>query len=671
MMEVPSTFEDGFSWTSLFGCLFIAMLMVPGAMYMQLLAGVGVGPAAQWVTVILFIEVARRAHKSLKRAEIFVLFYMAGALTAQTQQFGNLLYNQFFAQSQAAIGAGIIDTLPHWYAPKDPSVLAQRNFFMWEWAPAVGILMFQTILGRFNSSMLSYGLFRVASDMEKLPFPMAPIGAQGILALSEQQSEESGKATDEETAGNWRWRVFSIGGALGLAFGALYLALPTVSSAFLGKPITIFPIPFVDWTDKTSSFLPAVATGLSLNLGQLIVGMVLPFFAMVGSFIGLMITVIANPILYGQWLPELGLDMLPSWNASNPDTIKTLYSNNIDFYFSFTLGVTIIVGIIGVTQLIRGLYGVSKHRKDKERAEIQAGEQVVSITEELDKRKTRGDISPTIIIAGYTATSMAYILLSGYLINWHPTVMIVLVFFAFLYTPLISYVTARLEGMAGQVIAIPMVREAAFILSGYRGGVDIWFLPVPFADYGRATVLWRQAELTGTRFWSIWKAEIFLIPIVLLAAIFFSQLIWGLAPVPGPQYPYAEMIWELNASMSCVVFSSTLGGYSVFEEAFSPKLLGIGMVFGSIVFSFMWIFKIPAMLIYGIIKGVNQTLPHVVLPQFIGALIGRYYFKRKMGLKWQQYIPVVAAGFSCGMGLITVFSIGITFLAKSVINLPF
>ena len=31
LMEVPSTFTEGFSWTSLVGALFIALLMVPGA----------------------------------------------------------------------------------------------------------------------------------------------------------------------------------------------------------------------------------------------------------------------------------------------------------------------------------------------------------------------------------------------------------------------------------------------------------------------------------------------------------------------------------------------------------------------------------------------------------------------------------------------------------------
>ena len=80
VMEVPATFEDGFNWTSLLGAIFVALLMVPGAIYMGLLAGVdSIGSASQWVTVILFIEVAKRAQKTLKRAEIFVLFFMAGS----------------------------------------------------------------------------------------------------------------------------------------------------------------------------------------------------------------------------------------------------------------------------------------------------------------------------------------------------------------------------------------------------------------------------------------------------------------------------------------------------------------------------------------------------------------------------------------------------------------
>ena len=66
LLQPPGSYEDGFSWAAFLGALFVALLMVPGSIYMTLIAGMSVGPAAQWVTVILFIEVARRANKHLR-----------------------------------------------------------------------------------------------------------------------------------------------------------------------------------------------------------------------------------------------------------------------------------------------------------------------------------------------------------------------------------------------------------------------------------------------------------------------------------------------------------------------------------------------------------------------------------------------------------------------------
>jgi hypothetical protein len=658
LMEVPSTFEDGFSWTALAGAIFVALLMVPGAMYMSLLAGQGVGPAAQWVTVILFIEVARRAHKTLKKPEIFVLYYMAGAVMATP--FSGLLWNQFFVQSQAATGMGVADKLPAWFAPSDPAILDQRSFIDIAWLPAILLASFGMIMGRLNSMVLTYGLFRIASDIEKLPFPMAPIGAQGISALAEQQIEESsrGKAAAAAAADNWRWRVFSIGGILGMVFGALYMALPAISGALLNQPITILPIPFADWTPKTAGAgLSAVATGLSFDMGQLVTGMVLPFFAMLGSFIGLVVMMIANPLLY-----KFGI--LTTWNPSD-STQATLFANQMDFYFSFSIGIALAIAVVGLYQVIRHMRKNARKRKAQQALRLDAeGERV-------GPPPGRGDIKTPVIIGVYSVTSLSYILLSGWLIDWHPGVMVVLIFFAFLYTPLISYVTARLEGLAGQVVEIPMVREAAFILSGYTGGVKVWFIPVPVADYGRQTVFYRQAELTGTRFWSIWKAELILVPIVLASSIFFSQFIWSLAPIPSSQYPFTETMWELQAANQSIMYSATLGGFSKFEQSFNPLYLGVGAGFGLLLFAVMSLLQLPIMLIYGLIRGLNQTLPHVVVPQFIGALLGRYYFERRLGLKWRQYVPVVAAGFACGMGLVTVLGVGMNFLSRSVISIPF
>jgi len=647
LMQVPSSFEDGFNWTAFLGAVFIALVMVPGALYMDLLAGgQNIGMAAQWVTVILFLEVARRAQKHLKRAEIFVLFFMAGS--AMAMPFTGLLWNQFFINSDAATAQGIAEQLPSWFAPSPESgSYAARTFLHLDWLPVIGMVIFGTLFGELASLVLGYGLFRLASDVEKLPFPMAPIGAQGILALAEDIDEKA--AESEENS--WRWRVFSIGGALGLAFGAVYLLIPTVTGALTGAPIQIFPIPFFDSTDKTKDILPAVATGLSFDFGQILFAMVLPFYAVVGSFVALIATFVLNPLL---WKYEI----LHTWRPG--DALQTtMFVNNIDFYFSFGIGVSLAIAIVGLYKV----YGAVRE------ARKQPAARAVDVSSTATP-KGRGDIRPWLIIAVYFFVTMAYILVSGYLIKWDTGVMVILLLLGFVYTPLISYVTARLEGIAGQVVEIPMIREASLILSGYKG-VAVWFLPIPMANYGSMTVFYRQAELTGTKFTSLWKAKIILYPIILIASILFANFIWSLAKVPSAVYPFANKMWELQANNACIMFSSTLGEYSTFEEAFNAWYLGSGTVFGILLFCAMSYLGAPVFFVYGVIRGVGQTLPNVLITQMIGALIGRYYFQKKLGLKWRQYIPVVAAGFMCGQGLITVFGVGITFISKAVIQISY
>lgn len=696
LMVRPSRFDDGFSWASFLGALFVALLMVPGAIYMTLIAGMGsVGPAAQWVTVILFIEVARRAHRQLGRAQLFTLFYLAGAImvTVSEVQGGfhggmHALWSQFFVQSDAAHAAGIAEHVPYWVAPTDPEVLERRSLLQWQWLPALGLVAFTMIVGRLDNMVLGYGLFRLTSDIEKLPFPMAPIQAQGIIALSEEQDEQQ-SSTDPTAAPadaptdagggaptNWRWRVFSIGSVIGLAFGAIYIGLPTVTGALLPEPITIIPMPFIDMTEDVTETLPAVAMAVALDLGMIITGMVLPFWAMVGSFVGLMITVVANPILYGgfpEWLPLLGQfngDILRSWNPGD-NMQQTFYKNNVDFYFSFSIGLGLAIAAMGFWTVGRALARLRRERRAQANTDLagQAERDFHGVPE------GRGDIRWWMILLVYLFVTSLYIGVSTWLLyitdgEIHWPVVLVMLFYAFLYTPVISYITARLEGIAGEVINIPFVREASFILSGYHG-VAVWFLPIPLHNYGSMTVFYRSCELTGTKFWSIWKTEILLTPIVLIGSLAFAHFIWQLGDIPGPQYLYAQEWWEVTAAQQSLVFSSTLGGFTEFEEAFEPTYIYAGLGLGVVTFGiFSWM-GAPVFLVYGIVRGLGQTLPFMVIPQFIGALIGRYYFRRRMGLVWRQYVPVVAAGFSCGIGLVGVLAIGFTFLAKSVFQVPF
>ena len=171
LLEAPKTFEDGMTLSSVLGTLFVALVMVPGALYMELVAGAGIGGAAQWVTILLFVEVAKRANAKLSRAQLFVLFYMAGMIMS-TNVWNTPLFQQFLVRSDAAVSTGVAADIPRWVAPENLSSLP-RTFLSKAWLPFICLMLFREIMGRVSSAILGYGLFRVTSDVENLPFPMA------------------------------------------------------------------------------------------------------------------------------------------------------------------------------------------------------------------------------------------------------------------------------------------------------------------------------------------------------------------------------------------------------------------------------------------------------------------------------------------------------------------
>ena len=639
LLEVPATFDEGLTLASFLGTLFVALVMVPGALYMELVAGAGIGGAAQWVTVLLFVEVAKRANAKLNRAQLFILFYMAG-MVMSTNVWNTPLFTQFLVRSDAAVSTGVANDIPHWVAPPNLDSLP-RTFLAKAWLPFIGLMLFREIMGRLSSAILGYGLFRVTSDVEDLPFPMAPVGAQGIVAIADQVDGSA------RTAGaSVRWRMFCVGCGIGMLFGLVYMALPTITGAFFSRPLQIFQIPFADFTPYTQKFLPATATGYSFDLGNVILGMTLPFWSMVGSFVGLIFTFVMNPILYLA-------GRMPTWNEGDT-TVVTLFANNVDFYFSFQIGISLAIAVFGIWIAFRTM------RKGRENAGARRRAEEVKA-----HAAARGHIPDALVLATYAFACTAYILMCGWLIDWHRGVMVVLLFFAFLYTPLISYVTARLEGLAGQVIEIPFITEISFILSGYTGA-KIWFLPIPKANYGVQVVSYKQAELLGCKFGSVWKAQLLLFPIIILSSLFFSSFIWSLAEIPSAVYPYTEKIWDLTAKNTCLVYSATLGEYSQFSEAlgWGRFLAGFGSA-GAVMGLLGW-FGAPTMLFFGVVRGLGQTAPHTVIPNFLGALIGKFYFERRYKREWRKMIPVVSSGFFVGTGLISILSVGFVFLAKAV-----
>ncbi len=345
LMETPSQFQDGFTVRTILGAFFVGFIMMPGAIYMGLIAGVSLGSAAEWVTIILFSELARRSFSSLRRQEIYVIYYIAGGLAGVIGgtmlaggPFGHLIWSQYLVQSQAAQGFGIAEHIPAWVSPAAGSeALLERTFLHRAWIPPITVLVVSQVLARAEWFSLGYVLFRITSDIEHLPFPLAPVAAQGATALAE---------TDEDHS-SWRWRVFAIGMGIGLLFGSIYVGLPALTGLIASEPIALLPIPWIDLTRSTEAFLPAAPLGIGTDLGLVLLGTVLPFYVVVGSFSAAMLHALGSPILYHA-------GVLTHWRPGM-DTILTNFSNDVDVWLSVYIGAGAAVGIIGIVHAVRSI----------------------------------------------------------------------------------------------------------------------------------------------------------------------------------------------------------------------------------------------------------------------------------------------------------------------------
>jgi hypothetical protein len=129
----------------------------------------------------------------------------------------------------------------------------------------------------------------------------------------------------------------------------------------------------------------------------------------------------------------------------------------------------------------------------------------------------------------------------------------------------------------------------------------------------------------------------------------------------------------LNAFKQAVIYSSTLPGGEggPFFQSFNIiyVLVGLGIALG--LYGALSYFGLPILLVYGVIRGLDQSTPEVILPQFVGAMLGRYYFAKKFGTNWPQYRTVFFAGYSCGVGLIMMLALGLVFMNKSVFQSTF
>ncbi|MHC4593216.1 MAG: OPT family oligopeptide transporter, partial [Planctomycetota bacterium] len=545
----------------------------------------------------------------------------------------------YFVRSDAAVQFEIANQIPFWKAPPPGSeAYIARTLLHHHWWPHLALIALFTIWGRLSFFSLGYALFRLTSDLERLPFPLAPIAAKGVTALAE---------SDEET---WRWRCFSIGSTIGVVFGLIYVAVPTLSGVLLRrKPLYLLPVPFYDFTTKLQDvgWFRAVPLAIGTNLGLIFWGFVLPFWMVVGQFTaGVLGRLVLNPILYR-------LGVLRMWQPGM-DYIETGLANQFDFWLSFTIGTALAIALLGFYTAFKQVIIARRSR-------------TATTVSSLAPPRGRGDVPVPVALLFYVVGTLWVVMLCHWLVPKFP--IWILLAFGFGYTPIMSYVSARLHGLTGHRVGIPYAKEAAFVLSGYKG-VDIWYAPVPMWDVGNGVRHFREIELTGTKFTSIFKAQLVMVPIALVTGLLFWSFLYKISDIPE-DYPFAMRFWPRDATMRAFWMTATTSGNAFFLKSINWRFITAGTTYGIVAFSILRVLGAPTLFLYGTITGLVGD-PAWGFPMLCAALLGRFYMQKIFGReRWGNFTPVLAAGYGAGLGLVSMGAVAIMLIHKAITMVPF
>ena len=638
-------YEWGFSWNTVFAAVFVGFVMMPGSIYMGLITGEAIGGAANWVTILLFIEIAKRSFVKLRPQEIIIMGWIAAGVSTMGP-FTGLIVNQYLVQCPMA--DDIYQYFPTWVVPpRDHEALIGRTFLSRAWLIPILIFAITDLMGVIQRLSLGYTLFRWTSDMERLPFPLAPVDAGAATALAETSSKREG----------WRWRIFSIGTIIGILFGLVYVGVPVLSSMFFTRTVQIIPIPWLDLTPYVGTVLPATPLAISLNLGAVIVGFVLPFWLMVGVFTAAMLmTFVGTPLLY-----KYGI--LYNWNEGM-SYVPTQISNSFDFGISFSIGASLVILFTGLGATMRAL--IRQRRERRKRAE--AGDHSVDALPE-----GRGDIAIWKTLVIWAATQVVFVVMCKLLVPefpwWIPAI------FAFMLSPIQSYINARMVGITGGSgsVSFPYLREASFygaqLLTGKALGVAIWFAPIPLQDHGQSAAMFKQLELTKTKFGSVVCSSFLAFVIVWICSFIYWSWIWKLDVIPSSTYPYVQKMWPLDATIRCMWMRTTLPGgegLANLQKIIHVEYMFTGFAVGAAMFAAFGLLGLPTIIFYGCLTGIGQTA-FMAFPEFLGAMLGRYHFRKRFGdVKWTAYTPILMAGYGCGVGLIGMTTIALKLISSAV-----
>ena len=98
-----------------------------------------------------------------------------------------------------------------------------------------------------------------------------------------------------------------------------------------------------------------------------------------------------------------------------------------------------------------------------------------------------------------------------------------------------------------------------------------------------------------------------MMPILIVAGILVMHFVWQIAPIPSAQYPYANMMWPINATWECINKTALRDGNSQMLQAIRGDYLSAGLTSSLGIYGLLWVAKLPTMWFYGLVGGIGAA----------------------------------------------------------------
>jgi len=618
--------KPGLTWRTYMALVYAAILVAPidvflllhmGTTFLSSGPGFTIAPPALYVILILFTEIARLTMSPLTRQEVFIIYNLLGVAMNEVL-FSMLIYQGYFRISHLSwfltdiSGKRLIESIPTWYAPSR-NIFLMRSFLNSGWAIPIAVMLMALLFTLISEVGLGLLMGYLFVEVENLPFPTAPVAAEGILTISERDP--------------LRVKIFALSAVISIVWSALTFGVPTPIGGSIG--IRQGLLSFIDITPWLSKFMPGAIMGVTFEPFPYTFGFILPGLKYVLSML------VASYAIwfFGNWLvlrikAPMFSDIQKIYTPTMTTGLLQYWSYNFvwaSFLMGAALGVTIILVIRGWKFLAKAIVSLSK-------------------------LKSIGQ-------SGYLPLSFIMMLWIGGVIGYATLIMllvpdfpkIILILFLVLLPFLNALLNARGLGEVGFGVSIPYPKQLMILVSGYNG-TNIWYAPIYPFGYGMGNVAAQYtytikvAKLTETNPLDYFKALFFIIPITWIMSFIVTSLFWQMAPIPSQVYPATTTIWP--ESMTRFVFFM-----KNFRHIYKFELIGIGFVIMSILALLSSILPIPLQ-VMAMMWGFN-LMPYHANALAIGWLVGKILFEKKFGKeKWNTYKNVVLAGVTCGYGVV-------------------